>query len=75
MAIFGLRSFSAMPTPARVPPVPTAQMKAVQLAVCLLPDLRARGADVPVPVGDVVELVRPDGTVRVLLGEALGEPA
>jgi hypothetical protein len=39
IATFGLRSFSAMATPARVPPVPTGAGEAVDLAAGLLPDL------------------------------------
>ena len=51
---------------------PRSARKRVQVPVRLRPDLRARRLDVPAPVGDVVELVRPDrATVRVLLPRSL----
>src|SRR5271166_6774450 len=38
--------------------------EAVDPALGLLPDFRAGGRDVPVAIGDIVELVGPDGAVR-----------
>ncbi len=64
-----------MPTPASVPPVPTARDEAVDPAVGLAPDLGPGALDVGLAVGDVVELVGPDRAVRLLGGELLGEPA
>src|SRR5262249_39416895 len=49
--------------------------EAVDLAVGLLPDLRAGRRDVTVAIGDVVELVRPDRAVRLALGQVGGEAA
>ena len=47
----------------------------VDLAVGLLPDLRAGGAVVAHPVGDIVELVGPDRPVGLAPVQLLGEPA
>ena len=43
--------------------------EAVDLAVCLVPDFWPRGAIMAVPVGRVVELVRPDRAVRLGRGK------
>src|SRR5262249_751610 len=43
--------------------------EAVDLAVGLTPDLRARRLVMRAPVRDVVELIRPDGAVRLALGD------
>ena len=71
----GLRSFRNMPTPASVPPVPMAQVKASTVPAGLLPDLGAGGAVVARAVGDIVELVGPDGTVGLGAGQLLGQAA
>ena len=55
-----------MPTPASVPPVPTAQMKPSTLPPVWSQISGPVGLDVAVAVGDVVELVRPDRAVRLL---------
>src|ERR1019366_9472372 len=47
--------------------------KSVHLAVGLAPDLRARGAVVARPVGQVVELIGPDGAVRLRGCQFLGQ--
>ena len=47
--------------------------KAVNLAFGLIPDFRASGLVVNVAVGRVVELSRPDHTVRVFGGKLLGQ--
>ncbi|MCY1241777.1 hypothetical protein D9M72_546980 [compost metagenome] len=49
--------------------------EAIDLAVRVAPDLRRRGFHMRVTVGDVVELVGPDGAVRLGLRQLLGEPA
>jgi hypothetical protein len=61
-----------MATPASVPPLPTAQVKA---STRPFPDFRASGQAMPVPVGDIIELIGPEGPVRLALGQALGQPA
>src|SRR3546814_1143954 len=43
--------------------------EAVDLAVGLVPDLRAGGLVVAAKVGDVVELARPDGALRMALAQ------
>src|SRR5215467_7540848 len=47
----------------------------VDLAVSLLPDLLARRSEVPVTIGDVVELIGPDGAVLFSAREFSREPA
>src|SRR6266850_4034833 len=49
--------------------------EAVDLAIGLVPDLRSGGAVVAFAVGDIVELVGPDGAVRLLGRKLLGERA
>ena len=62
--------------PARVPPVPTAQMKPSTLPSVWLPDFRAGGLVVDLPVRYIVELLRPDGApLASLRGKFLGHSA
>src|SRR5208283_5043736 len=49
--------------------------KAIDLAVSLLPDLGAGRLIMPAPVGEVVELVGPDGTIGLIRRDFLGELA
>ena len=63
-----------MPTPDRVPPVPTEHANPSTFPSCLLPDFGAGRLVVAAPVGEVVELVGPDRPVRLLRRDLGGEP-
>ena len=69
-----LRALSAIATPPSVPPEPTEQMNPSTLPPRLLEDLGPGALDMRLPVGDVVELVRPDRAARQLLRQLLGQP-
>ena len=62
-----------MPTPASVPPVPTAETKASTLPPVCSQISGPVEFDVRLPVGDVVELVRPDRAAFLRLGKLLGQ--
>ena len=67
----GLRALRARLTPASVPPVPQAQVKASTLPLVCVPDFSAGGGAVALAVGEVVELVGPDGAQ--FLGQTAGD--
>ena len=69
MVTAGFRSLSAMPTPASVPPVPTAQTKpSTAPSVC-----SQISGPVGAPIGDVVELLGPDRAVGLGRGQLVCE--
>ena len=71
----GSRSFSAMPTPASVPPEPTALTKPSMRPCVSRVDLRSGRLVMAATIGDIVELVRPDRPVRLRLRKDISESA
>src|SRR5262245_9632747 len=49
--------------------------EAVDLAVEIAPDLLGGRFDMPLAIGDIVELIGPDRAVRLAAGEVFGKPA
>ena len=75
MRTSGLRSFRYMPNSGQRAAGADGAGEGIEPAVGLRPDLRAGGAVVAHPVGDIVELVGPDRPVGLGPRQLLGQPA